>query len=63
MPRLSCKELGGDCDYVAEADTIEDVKRELLTHAARTHRHRIETMSQDEREAFDIRIDQVLRGR
>jgi len=63
VPRLSCRELGGDCDYIARGETIEDVKRDLLTHVAETHARRLAKMSNDEREAFDVRIDQVLRLR
>lgn len=60
MPRLSCRELGGDCDFVAEADTRQAVKSEWLAHVADAHRQRASRMSTDEREALDIRIDQVL---
>lgn len=63
MPKLSCRELGGDCDYIAKGETVEDVKRDLLAHVAETHGRRLANMSNDEREAFDIRIDQVLRHR
>ena len=60
MPRLSCRELGGDCDYVAEAGTREDVKRELLAHVADAHKQRVSRMSADEHAFLDSRIDQVL---
>jgi len=63
VPKLSCRELGGDCDYIAKGETVEDVKRDLLAHVAETHGRRLANMSNDEREAFDIRIDQVLRHR
>jgi predicted small metal-binding protein len=63
VPKLACRDLGGDCDYVAEAETIEDVKAQILSHARTAHRTRVEGMSRDEREAFDIRIDRVLRRR
>jgi predicted small metal-binding protein len=60
VPRLSCRELGGDCDYVAEARTSEAVKRELLAHVADAHRQRLSRMSADERSFLDGRIDHVL---
>ena len=63
MPRLSCRELGGDCDYVAEGQTAEEVKRELLAHVEHVHRERAARMTADERDALDVRIDQVLRKR
>lgn len=61
VPRLSCSQLGGDCDFVAQGRTSEEVKRELLAHVADAHRVRAALMSVDEREALDVRIDQVLR--
>lgn len=63
MPKLGCKDLGGDCDFVAEAETATEVKRELLAHMERAHRERTRSMSEDERDALDVRIDQVLRRR
>ena len=60
MPRLSCRDLGADCDYVVEAETKEEVKRELLAHVAHAHKRRVKRMNADERAFLDIRIDQVL---
>jgi predicted small metal-binding protein len=61
VPKLGCRELGGDCDYVAEGQTRQEVKEELLAHVERAHRDRVARMSEDERDALDVRIDQVLR--
>lgn len=61
VPRVGCRELGGDCDYVAEGQTPEEVKRELLAHVEHAHAERVARMSRDERDALDVRIDQVLR--
>jgi predicted small metal-binding protein len=58
--RLSCKELGGDCGFVAEGEDAEEVKRHLLAHMSLEHRERTSRMSRDEREALDVRIDRVL---
>jgi len=60
VSRLSCSELGGDCKFVAEGATSEELKRELLAHVADVHRVRLARMSEDERETLDVRIDQVL---
>ena len=61
MPKLGCKELGGDCSYVAEGRTRQEVKEELLAHVESAHKDRVERMTDDERDALDVRIDQVLR--
>jgi predicted small metal-binding protein len=46
---------------VTTGGTADEVKRELLAHVEDVHRQRASRMSADEREALDIRIDQVLR--
>jgi len=61
VPRVSCRQLGGDCDYVAEGATRDEVKKEWLAHLATAHGERTSRMSPDERGARDIRIDQVLK--
>jgi predicted small metal-binding protein len=63
LPKIGCRELGGDCDYIAEGVTTDEVKRELLAHVQHAHGTRVARMSQDERDALDVRIDQVLRRR
>ena len=60
---LSCRDLGGDCGYVAEGKDAEEVKSELLAHMREAHKARTSRMSHDEREALDVRIDRVLRNR
>ena len=60
---LSCRQLGGDCSYVAVGKDAEEVKKSLLTHMRSVHRERTSRMSTDEREALDVRIDRVLRRR
>jgi predicted small metal-binding protein len=63
VPKISCKDLGGDCPFVVEAAEPEGAKRALLTHLRHVHRERASSMTEDEREALDARIDQVLRRR
>ncbi len=60
MPRLSCRELGGDCDFVVEAGSPAEAKQELLRHVSSAHHARLARMSEDEREALDVRIDRML---
>lgn len=63
VPKLGCRELGGDCNFVAEGASPDEVKRELLAHMKQAHGERTTRMSDDERDALDVRIDQVLRRR
>ena len=57
---LSCRELGGDCGYVAVGKDAGEVKESLLKHLRSAHGERASRMSSDEREALDVRIDRVL---
>jgi predicted small metal-binding protein len=61
VPRLSCRDLGGDCAYVVEGKEADVVKQQMLAHLGRAHEERSSKMTFDEREALDVRIDQVLR--
>ena len=63
MPKIRCRELGGDCDYVAEAETRAQLRLELIEHVNNAHRDRVSRMTEDERDALNVRIDQVVRRR
>jgi len=63
VPTLSCRDLGGDCDFVAAGKEPEEVKKTMLAHMRQSHGERSSRMSPDERDALDVRIDQVLRKR
>ncbi len=42
MFSLSCRDLGHDCDFVATAETEEQIRKLLYVHAARAHPEKIE---------------------
>jgi predicted small metal-binding protein len=42
MVKLSCKESGLDCDYVAEGKTEGEVLRHISEHAVSVHNMRVE---------------------
>lgn len=60
---VSCKDLGGDCAFVAEGADATEAKSEMLAHMRRVHAERTGRMSRDERDALDVRIGQVMRRR
>jgi predicted small metal-binding protein len=37
MLEFECKDLGTNCDYVAKGNTIEEVKKNAMTHAQTVH--------------------------
>ena len=46
--RLSCRDTGADCDFVACADTEEEIFKSVADHARKDH-----GMSDFSREMFD----------
>ena len=42
MIKLSCKESGLDCDYIAEGKTVDEVLKHISEHAENVHNMRAE---------------------
>jgi predicted small metal-binding protein len=42
MIKLSCKESGLECNYVAEGKTVDDVLKNISEHAVNVHNMRVE---------------------
>ena len=42
MIKLSCKESGLECDYVAEGKTVDEVLKDISEHAVNFHNMRAE---------------------
>ena len=42
MIKLSCKESGLECDYIAEGKTIDEVLKHISEHAVNVHSMRVE---------------------
>lgn len=38
MKKVSCQDMGKDCDFVAMAETEDELVRELKTHAQEAHK-------------------------
>lgn len=61
MKSLSCKQMGNsDCEYVAEAETAEEVKQKMWEHAEHIHKDKIASMSEEEKEKANGMMDQIL---
>ena len=37
MKYLSCREAGKDCDYIAKADTVDEVMKKAAEHGKKVH--------------------------
>jgi predicted small metal-binding protein len=47
MVKLSCKESGLECDYVAEGRTVDEVLKHISEHAVNVHSMRAEDIYEE----------------
>ena len=48
MLKFECKNLGTDCSYIAVGDTVDDVKKDAVTHAKTVHKDLLAKMTQQQ---------------
>jgi len=63
MKELGCRDLGGDCSFVARGDSGEKVKKDLLAHAEKEHAEMMKKMSSQQRKEMMSKIDRLLKER
>jgi predicted small metal-binding protein len=56
MMKFECKELGTHCPYVAEGNSLEEVKKNAIQHAQSVHKDLIAHMSAQQRADMDQTI-------
>jgi predicted small metal-binding protein len=49
MMKFECKELGTSCSYVAQGNTIDEVKKDAMQHVQTVHKDLIAHMSTQQR--------------
>ena len=47
MIKLSCKESGLECDYIAEGKTVDEVLKDISEHAVNAHNMRAEDTDEE----------------
>ncbi|MFA6136325.1 MAG: DUF1059 domain-containing protein [Candidatus Paceibacterota bacterium] len=45
MKTISCKDMGVECDFSAQAETAEEAVKSLKEHAAQVHADKVAEMS------------------
>lgn len=60
MKELSCREMGGTCDFVARGQTADDVKQRMLAHARKDHPQMFESMTPEMQKQMQTRMDRLL---
>jgi len=60
LKRLGCRDVGGDCDFVATGETAEEVKMALFVHAQKAHKDMLASMSPEELNKIAQKMDEIL---
>ena len=60
MKQLGCRDLGGNCDFVARGATDDEIKKKLMAHAEKDHKDMFK--SPDMKKQMMTRVDTALRN-
>lgn len=60
MMQLGCRELGGDCDFVAKGNSGEEIKKKIFAHAEKSHPE-MKSMSPEKKKELTAKIDNALK--
>jgi predicted small metal-binding protein len=52
--------MGADCGYVAEGDTKEEVKENMMKHAMEEHKDMMDKMSESEKQDMMAKMDSKM---
>lgn len=61
MVSLSCKDLGKDCEFVAEGDSPRKVKNKIFEHMRDEHPEMIAGMTDEQRRELERAMDAAVR--
>jgi predicted small metal-binding protein len=53
MLKFECKELGTNCSYVAQGDSLDEVKKNAMAHAQTVHKDWLAKKSPQEKADLD----------
>jgi len=60
MKKLSCKDMGTDCGFVATGNTAEEVKKKMMEHANMAHKDMMAGMSGQKKEEMMKMMDEKM---
>lgn len=58
--KLSCRDMGTDCDFVAKGETAQEVKEKMMAHANTDHMDMMKNMSEDEKADMMKKMDEKM---
>jgi predicted small metal-binding protein len=53
MLKFECKELGTNCSYVAQGNSLDDVKKNAMAHAQTVHKDWLAKLSSQQKADLD----------
>ncbi len=60
MMKLSCRDMGMDCDFVAKGETAQEVKEKMRAHDNAEHEDIMKNMSEDEKADMMKKMDEKM---
>lgn len=60
MLKISCRDIGGGCDFVASGETADGAKGALMEHARRDHADMLGSLTPEQMQAAQQRMDEYL---
>lgn len=60
MKTIKCSDFGMDCHFEATGETNEEVKQKAYKHAEEVHAEKLAGMSEEEKQAMDKKMDELL---
>lgn len=62
MARLACKDLGMECDFVAEGRSPRKVKNKMFEHARDEHSELIAGITDERHQQLERAMDEAISG-
>lgn len=60
MMKLSCRDMGIDCDFSATAETKEELKGKMMKHAEMDHKDILDKMSDAEKKDMMAKMEEKM---
>jgi predicted small metal-binding protein len=60
---ITCRDLGGFCDYAASGTDKDGIARDLLSHMEERHGEAVANMSQDDKQKLLEKVERLFKER